>query len=202
MLGDLRLGESLKIGQADHVALFIRQRPEGAMHRFMNVPAGYRGLVGFPGRNDRGRFRGMALEPGGPGLAPAPGSQPVDGPVSGDTDEPGDQPVILVHQVHPVPHDGEGFLDDIFRFVPVAQHSLGDSEQPGSRHIDQFDQRPFVPGRQPVPEGPLAAVGKQSSRRPRRFGRQHLEQIATPPLHHHPRQALMISPDSDIARTG
>jgi hypothetical protein len=131
--------------------LFFGEPAKGLVNRFVDVPARHRGFVRLyrPGPAfTRLSKRAVALEL--PDLT-LPPPQPVYGPVSRDAEDPGHQPAFRsVVQIHPAPHDVEGFLNDFLGFVTIAEHAVGNAEQPRGSEINQLYECLFVSRQQPI----------------------------------------------------
>jgi hypothetical protein len=82
-----------------------------------------------------------------------PAPQPVDRTVARDSEE-------IRHQAAMPPGVGGDILPgdskcvrhDFLRFVAILEHGLSDTEEPGSRQLDQLDQRLLIAGDEPLPE--------------------------------------------------
>ena len=64
--------------------------------------------------------------------------------------------MLVAQAVDPVPGGGEHLEHDLSGLVRVAQHSLGDAQQPGARDLDELDQRLLIARHQAAAEGRLA----------------------------------------------
>jgi hypothetical protein len=111
----------------------------------MDVPARHRGFVRLhrPGPAfTRLSKRAIALDL--PDLTLSP-PQPVYRPVPRDAKDPGHQPAFRsVVQIHPAPDNVEGFLNDFLGFVTIAEHAVGNTEQPRRREVNQLYECLFV----------------------------------------------------------
>ncbi len=97
--------------------------------------------------------------------------QPINGPIARDAEDPGQQPAFrAVVQIDPTPHDVESFLDYLFGFVSIAEHAVGNAEEPWSSEVNQLYQGLLIPRQQPIVERGLAGVGQQGTAGTARVG--------------------------------
>ena len=95
-------------------------------------------------------------------LPAPPAPQPVDRPIAGDPQQPGHECSAFVTQpADAVPGGREHLEDYFFGLVRIGQHGLGQTEEPGTRDLDQLDQRLLVAGDEPLAE---RALGVQRER--------------------------------------
>jgi hypothetical protein len=118
---DFRVLQTLEVRQPYYLALFRGEPLEGCVHRFVHMPPGGGGLVDFfrahlVSRQLAVRIRARQLL--APAAAPA---QPVDGAVACDSEQPGQQRVVLVASAPTTPTRWRRPQDHLLRLVLVAQ---------------------------------------------------------------------------------
>jgi hypothetical protein len=86
-------------------------------------------------------------------LSPLPAPQQIDRTVARDPEQIWHQAAMPPDVGCDIlPGDSNRMHHDFLRFVAVLEHGLSDTEEPGSRQVDQLDQRLLITGDEPLAE--------------------------------------------------